>query len=569
MCSHLSLVDLCENPQMDPQNPLPETPHYNMTPQNSADIWASYQGSFLPPGESSNGEGDRHPWPSMTWNGPVPALNSTRVPQSERKISHPLRKAGCGSSPSKQPRSSPHIPTARPSSKRQRISPRIRSDEEESVDECLSQSGSQTSCCSSCPDSPPCVEPDCTLAVPCTDRSCEVPVCTAPCLDIASQNQLAFSEHTRRFGNWQDSTWGPQTTEALLRKDPASDKLVDMTLEGACRAGYPVDSSPYSNIPSVVNNDAATPFSRSLSRPNTNYDSQSSYISGVLSGTGALFTHSNGLDGQSFEPVQDVNSSLSFNCPWDGCEQPSFISQDEWLPHLHEQHLDPQLTFRCPIPGDTCPTDIGFDFLGHLEDSHGYNFEDTFNCPAPNCDPSETYYDPSMLHNHFDHAHATPIEGTLHCRLDACNSGFTDPTQLFDHISHFHGLPIKLPSGEDIDLLVPPKTSQDTALLQRNDIPDADALSPVVPESKPDSPDQTTQHVCKWTSAVTPCGKICKSEADLQNHVTHDHLNLLDKGTGYNCQWQGCGRRDKRGLKSGFSQRGKLERHMATHTGCG
>jgi hypothetical protein len=502
----------------------------------------------------------QHSWSSMA----VPYANPILTPPE--KAYRPPQRPSIEKRNPKQRTRSPQAPTVRPSSKRQRVAPRIRSDEEDPFERCPSQSGSQSTCCSSCPDSPPCAEPDCNLLVPCTEKTCGVPVCTDPCLDIATQNQLSISDQTRRLTNWDNSVWTPQSPRALSQKgDVSNGNIIDPTLRGFDRPEHPAGESPYSDPPSMVNNDLPTPYSphTSQSTPQSN-GYELTYDKDVLSGAGAMFHPStDAFNGQSFGLSDSRDSSFTFNCRWDGCGQASFPTQDDWIPHFHQQHLDPQLTFRCPIPGQDCPPDIGFNIFDHLENDHGYNFidESTFSCPAPTCDSTEKFCDPSLLHNHFDHAHAVPTEGTLQCRLDACNAGFTDPVQLISHINEFHDLPIPLPSLDDIDLTVPPEGSKTQTSVLTND-----SYASILPENG--ASDQGPADTCKWVNGHSVCGKLCNSEVDLQNHITIDHLNLLDKTSGYNCQWHGCGRRDKRGEKSGFSQRGKLERHMATHTGC-
>ncbi len=77
-----------------------------------------------------------------------------------------------------------------------------------------------------------------------------------------------------------------------------------------------------------------------------------------------------------------------------------------------------------------------------------------FSCPAPNCLPTETFCDPAMLHNHFDHAHATPAQGGLRCRLEKTCDFFGDYSQLFSHINEQHQLP-PMSKDDDIDLSLP------------------------------------------------------------------------------------------------------------------
>ncbi|KAI5808822.1 hypothetical protein DFH27DRAFT_241531 [Peziza echinospora] len=69
---------------------------------------------------------------------------------------------------------------------------------------------------------------------------------------------------------------------------------------------------------------------------------------------------------------------------------------------------------------------------------------------------------------------------------------------------------------------------------------------------------------CKWceNEGDEPCNQTFTSTYDLQTHTKEDHIAYLRKKTGYYCKWAGCHRREKE-----FSQKGKVERHMQTHTG--
>ncbi|TVY50107.1 Zinc-responsive transcriptional regulator, partial [Lachnellula occidentalis] len=450
---------------------------------------------------------------------------------------------------------SPQVPAAtRPSSKRKRVEPEIRSDEGNAVEACPSESGSLSTCCSSCPDSPPCAEPDCNLAllVPCTEKTCGVPFCTDPCLDTDSHNQLSISDQQIRLAQWNDSVWNPQSPgPSSHRGGRFHGDVVDHTLGGFDHPAHPAAALPYSNPPSMVNDGSSTlnsPYtSQHAPRPNA---FPSSYRTEVLSAGAVSSPSIDAFNQQSFGLPSSDQGSFNINCRWDGCEQASFPSQVDWNSHFHQNHLDPQLTFYCPISGQDIPLDNGVNMVDHLKDGHGYSFMDgnSLSCPAVTCDSTEKYCDPSRLHNHFDHAHAMPTGGMLSCRLDTCNASFPDQVTLISHLNESHDLLIPFPSIDGIDL---PQSSV------------------VANDSTPEkgTPDDGPAHSCKWVTGLSTCEKICTSEVDLQNHVANDHLNMLERFSGYHCQWFGCGRRDKRAEKSGFSQRGKLERHMATHTG--
>ncbi|KAI5839776.1 hypothetical protein DFP73DRAFT_198341 [Morchella snyderi] len=58
------------------------------------------------------------------------------------------------------------------------------------------------------------------------------------------------------------------------------------------------------------------------------------------------------------------------------------------------------------------------------------------------------------------------------------------------------------------------------------------------------------------------CGKTFASAEELQKHAKDEHIAILKKKTGHFCGWADCSRRNRP-----FSQKGKVERHLQTHTG--
>jgi hypothetical protein len=124
-----------------------------------------------------------------------------------------------------------------------------------------------------------------------------------------------------------------------------------------------------------------------------------------------------------------------------------------------------------------------------------------------------------------------------------------------------------LPIPSSIYDLEAPRNAYDSS---QGDFPAAGAMI-----QAPTGPVQSLEvdverHVCQWSGQDgIPCGETHPSTTTLHNHIKERHLAVLDKKSAYKCRWEGCNRAEKRGEdKSGFSQRGKLERHMATHTGC-
>ncbi|KAA8566861.1 hypothetical protein EYC84_009960 [Monilinia fructicola] len=112
--------------------------------------------------------------------------------------------------------------------------------------------------------------------------------------------------------------------------------------------------------------------------------------------------------------------------------------------------------------------------------------------------------------------HAIPIQGSLQCQVDSCNTSYQDPNQFFSHLNHEHSLPIPMTPIEEID------------------------LSNIQLPAQPSADEEVEEVVSAIENAEGP---------EIDNHLS--------------C----CSRKHKMGPKEGFSQRGKLERHMASHTG--
>lgn len=475
------------------------------------------------------------------------------------------------------------------SSKRQRIQSPIPLSKKIQPSDCSTQfydaksaSTPPSECCSSCPDGIPCDEPDCVPCdspdcnldgddyVPCDQRSCDKPACTDQCLSIGVQN-LQFPEaygidQNRRMSKWVESTWGAQTPDNIGYSGRKSlDGVIDPALKAARGSEQISTSSSVPQTPSLIAN-IRTPYSptNEISSPQFgHFLPQNTYLgqaADILPHTAEVFNTSNNA-WSSLENGHDANSSM-FYCTWEGCDQP-FTSQQDWIPHLHRDHVDPQMYFGCPIQEETCPTRIETNPLDHLQNDHGYNFDlngGMYSCPAPDCLPEENFCDPAMLHNHFDIAHSTPTQGFLQCRLETCGSSFDDWDTFYSHINQNHQLPPPLPAGTNGESTISAKPNGFELPIDQPTLP----IRTDTIESK-----QETAHCCKWKPDHEHiCGQVFTSEAELQSHITKEHLDSLDKRSGYKCQWEGCVRASKRGEKAGFTQRGKLERHMATHTNC-
>lgn len=420
-------------------------------------------------------------------------------------------------------------------------------------EDCNSTAGS-SNCCSSCPEGMACVDPHC--AIPCAESPCEKPICPEDCPISAgpqghqikfqqgfvpSSERLLFLQETNAEPwNHVGSRTSPSIKEAYVHCaiDPA---LTDPDANSQHDPQPQSDSPP---TPSMAQN-MATPFSPEAALQTPHFMGQGPQVGysnepNAIMGAGEMFSSSIGDWHDNF-----ANTGNDPLCAWTGCNQ--LIPNDEFWMHLHQAHVDPQITFACPLQSNECLPSLGTDMLNHLQTQHGFDMNESFSCPAPTCSPAETYNDTAMFHNHFDQAHAIPAQGFLHCRLYSCNGSFLDPNQLLSHINESHQLPVP-----------PPKMAMDAIKSEASNYP----LS--IPDNE-----ELVEHTCKWKlGGGGICGEICATEKDLQGHVKAKHLAALSKNTGYICQWEHCNRLAKMGAKQGFSQRGKLERHMASHTNC-
>lgn len=428
-------------------------------------------------------------------------------------------------------------------------------------EDCNSESGSAMTCCSSCPDDLPCEDPHC--AIPCAESSCEQPICPEDCPLTSgtqvqqTQSQQASIPASERLSFLQQQNaepWNPvRSRTSTSIKEVYHGNCIDPALPDAdINSQYhpePESSSP--PTPPMAQN-IATPYSPEAALQTPQFMGQAPQApyaneASTVVGAGGMFNSPVG-DWSTDSFSNAGQNSWMFNCPWDACNT-SILDAQFWMQHLHQAHLDPQYTYGCPLQSNDCPTVLGANPLNHLQTQHGFDMnENNFSCPAPTCSPAETYNDPAMFHNHFDQAHAIPAQGFLLCRLDSCNGSFIDQNQLLSHIHESHQLPVP-----------PPKIANN--FMNQNE-------TACYPLAIPDN-EVLVAHTCKWKlRGGDVCGETCGSEKDLQDHVKAKHLAVLSKSTGYICQWEHCGRPAKMGAKQGFSQRGKLERHMASHTNC-
>ena len=458
----------------------------------------------------------------------------------------------------------------RSTAKRVRVDPQAKRREGEDVERCYSQTGSQSNCCSSCPGGEPCIDPQCAEEVTesCGECACGIPKCSCPDHDPARNRGLepeSESSVQSRLQDWTNSVpsvWNPQShQDPSLRPENNVDQSYNMY------NGMPYNSvaqSPLHTPPSAANlttpfspvTGLQTPLTSNFGTPANSYD----HGLGALSGAGAVF-----------QPAQDASQwmnsgyghdipQFNFGCAWEGCDD-RFQNNDDWLSHCFDTHVAPQMMVHCPMPQESCPENIAPNFLSHLRANHGFDFTSpALLCPAPNCDPVRVIPNAGMLQNHFSRAHAMPAQGSLVCEVQRCNSTFQDLNEFSTHLTHQHAF-----KGEqEIDL------NPRAGLVRKAPHPEISRQAILPSPASDSSNDDDDSHICKWLGGGTKaCGLSFDSSTTLHQHIIQEHLASLDKKSGYKCSWKGCTRADKRGDEnSGFSQRGKLERHMATHTNC-
>ncbi len=206
--------------------------------------------------------------------------------------------------------------------------------------------------------------------------------------------------------------------------------------------------------------------------------------------------------------------------------------------HVQEQHIKPQTSLHCQW--NHCEEDIDPSaLLSHVKRKHSPAGNEHV-CLWQGCDAM--FEDADDLDRHLKTEHMS--NNQLHCEWDRCGATAVDPKDLSLHLQTDH-------------LMDPGSMSLENAPDSCNVASDAD---PVVSQ----------EHVCQWMldQSKEPreiaCGMKFESAGCLQQHLKDAHLKVVTSKSNLICRWQGC----ERGPDKPFSQKGKLERHFVTHTGC-
>ncbi|KAI9862577.1 MAG: zinc-finger protein [Trichoglossum hirsutum] len=239
-------------------------------------------------------------------------------------------------------------------------------------------------------------------------------------------------------------------------------------------------------------------------------------------------------------PQLEIDQSALLHCHWGSNCDEEFFDWGALDDHIYRTHVKPQKDFQCRWDNCEQPTDSEM-ILSHVKSNHAFDDAQREHiCLWSGC--SSRFCDGEDLEYHVQHAHIP--SNSLYCQWDQCGVLTQDPNDLSQHLQTDH---VTIPSP--VPLFDHVSTSQSPALL-------------CVP--KP------TLRICEWMDSTAEstdriCGKPFTSADELQQHTKEAHIGGLRRKTGYVCQWADCGRK---GVQP-FSQRGKLERHMQVHTGCG
>ncbi len=205
--------------------------------------------------------------------------------------------------------------------------------------------------------------------------------------------------------------------------------------------------------------------------------------------------------------------------------------------HVQEQHIKPQTSLHCQW--NHCEEDIDSSaLLSHVKRKHSPAGNEHV-CLWQGCEAK--FEDADDLDRHLKTGHVSNNE--LHCEWERCGATAIDPKDLSLHLQVDH-------------LLDPGSISLDNTHPSANS--GAGTKSDVI------------ENICQWMLEPSDsveemtCGMNFDSAGHLQQHLKDAHLKVVSSKFDLSCRWRGC----DRGPDKPFSQKGKLERHLVTHTGC-
>lgn len=274
--------------------------------------------------------------------------------------------------------------------------------------------------------------------------------------------------------------------------------------------------------------------------------------------------------GFTSDPSIDPTQDLSWLCRWDTCNQ-RFEGNDLLSQHIHYEHLDGQLQLVCPIA--ECHQPTGPEPGLHLMNTHGLDVSQG-HCIWNGCQTDLHQLDQNQRHLHMDTVHAQPLNGQYTCNWEDCGVTATELSDFMSHLTNQHHMDINSSLTTSTAQATftasqyQPKTNTfATPVEDRTEKDDSQEDMRISPHrsGRPSTGPITEATRCQWGA----CGQVFHTSDDLQDHLSAVHLKAtVKKDGGYYCHWAGCDRCDKEAKKEPFAQKGKLERHMLTHSGC-
>ncbi|RPA95296.1 hypothetical protein L873DRAFT_1698526 [Choiromyces venosus 120613-1] len=357
----------------------------------------------------------------------------------------------------------------------------------------------------------------------CQEKGCEEDICHSSCQSNCPVDDYAHSV----LGTPQVSAFVSAQTNNTIGWSPS-----------ACQS-----HAPYSNVePTLLNLDAQShsqqlsyPLSRSPSsffeNPHGDYENSYQHYSGpskrrrvstpMTPSYGPYPTHHSTPDAAFNESVHQLS------CLWnDGCDM-RFMDNNSLANHINNSHIDYDAEPVCLWSGCRQEVQDHEVLLDHVKDFHMPHVYQTV-CLWRGC--SAVFQNDADLQSHL----RTHLEGPAeHCLWGLCNTEAHGIDDLEEHLHNEH-------------------------FITPHDIPEPDAEA---------DPSSSEARLCEWLEvnedgSFHVCGKTFSNAINLQQHAKDCHIAALRKKTGYFCFWEGCNRRDKP-----FSQKGKVERHIQTHTG--
>ena len=299
----------------------------------------------------------------------------------------------------------------------------------------------------------------------------------------------------------------------------------------------------------------------------------------------------------------DTGADDPMHCLWLMPDQQcgaSVLTRESLGQHVFHEHLEPQVTFTCPI--DQCAEKLDAQQApGHLLHEHN---PDSYVCLWRNC--VQTFPNAKELDRHMKIAHTS-----LDCHWAGCEVSTKGLSQLRNHVDtdHLHIPGVFHPPVSPYTFQTPihhrdspplhisthsPCTNSHASPLDFAPKPflQGSTMSPYqnVMISQMSSHQQTFQNGailpypthfkhslevgeegsrCMWitdNSSGQVCGMTFKDGNDLQDHVDKEHVWTNEGNTTgivLLCRWLNC-KRDGKPLQN----KEKLRRHLFTHTGC-